>query len=121
MAMYEEDIVVYDSRRPNEPPYAHSRPTTEPRWIKWTLVGIAVAFMAVIIDDDTAMVSTETEVVRQRLSNARDRANLFDGAYAIRMTPACEMEFLLMSPQEGRIELVGLSLLPVNRSSVAAP
>jgi len=26
-----------------------SRPTTEPRWIKWTLIGIAVVFMAVII------------------------------------------------------------------------
>jgi sulfate transport system permease protein len=49
MAMYEEDIAVYDSRRPNEPPYAHSRPTSEPRWIKWTLIGIAVVFMAVII------------------------------------------------------------------------
>ena len=49
MAMYEEDVAVYDSRRPNEPPYAHSRPTSEPRWIKWTLVGIAVAFMSVII------------------------------------------------------------------------
>ena len=43
MAMYEEDVAVYDSRRPHEPPYAHTRPTTEPRWVKWTLIGIARA------------------------------------------------------------------------------
>jgi sulfate transport system permease protein len=49
MAMYEADVAVYDSRRPNEPPYAHSRPTTEPRWVRWLLIGIAVTFMAVII------------------------------------------------------------------------
>ena len=49
MAMYEEDIAVYDSRRPPEPPYQHTRPTTEPRLVKWTVSGIAVVFMAVII------------------------------------------------------------------------
>ena len=49
MAMYEEDIAVYDSRRPNEPTFAHSRPTTEPGWVKWTLIGIGVAFMALVI------------------------------------------------------------------------
>jgi sulfate transport system permease protein len=49
MAMYEQDVAVYDSRRPNEPTFAHSRPTSEPGWIKWTLIGIAVAFMALIV------------------------------------------------------------------------
>ncbi|MBI4924044.1 MAG: sulfate ABC transporter permease subunit CysW [Devosia nanyangense] len=49
MAMYEEDIAVYDSRRPPEPAYQHTRPTTEPRWIKWTLIGIGVSFMALVI------------------------------------------------------------------------
>jgi len=49
MAMYEEDVAVYDSRRPPEPPYQHTRPTTEPRLVKWTLIAIAVIFMAVII------------------------------------------------------------------------
>ena len=49
MAMYEEDVAVYDSRRPPELPYQHTRPTTEPRWVKWTLIGIAVAFMALVI------------------------------------------------------------------------
>ncbi|MDO8358843.1 MAG: hypothetical protein Q7T08_02240, partial [Devosia sp.] len=49
MAMYEEDIAVYDSRRPPEPAYQHTRPTTEPRWIKWTLIGIGVLFMALVI------------------------------------------------------------------------
>ena len=46
MALYEQDIAVYDSRRPDEPTYAHSRPTTEPSWVKWTLIGIAVLLHA---------------------------------------------------------------------------
>jgi len=49
MAMYETDVAVYDSRRPDEPPYAHARPTTEPHAVKWLLIGIAVLFMGVII------------------------------------------------------------------------
>jgi sulfate/thiosulfate transport system permease protein len=49
MAIYEDDIAVYDSRRPAEPAYKHTRPTTEPRWIKWTLIGIGVGFMVIVI------------------------------------------------------------------------
>jgi sulfate transport system permease protein len=45
MAMYETDVAVYDSRRPDEPPYAHSRPTSEPGWVKWTLIAVAVLFL----------------------------------------------------------------------------
>jgi sulfate transport system permease protein len=59
MAMYEEDVVVYDSRRPNEPSYAHSRPTSEPTWVKWTLIGIGVAFMALVILLPLVIVFTE--------------------------------------------------------------
>jgi len=47
--MFEQDAAVYDSRRPPEPAYKHARPTTERPWIKWTLIGIAVLFMALII------------------------------------------------------------------------
>lgn len=47
--MFESDDAVYDSRRPPEPAYQHTRPTTERPWVKWTLIGIAVAFMALII------------------------------------------------------------------------
>jgi sulfate transport system permease protein len=47
--MYESDNAVYDSRRPPEPAYKHTRPTTERPWIKWTLIGIAVAFMLLVI------------------------------------------------------------------------
>ncbi len=49
MAIYEEDIAVYDSRRPSEPSYAHSRPTSEPRWVKWTLIAIAVVFLVALL------------------------------------------------------------------------
>src|SRR3954452_14951380 len=49
MAIYEEDVAVYDSRRPPEPPHQHTRPTTEPRWIKWTLIAIGVLFMLLVI------------------------------------------------------------------------
>jgi sulfate transport system permease protein len=47
--MFESDDAVYDSRRPPEPAYKHTRPTTERPWIKWTLIGIAVLYMALII------------------------------------------------------------------------
>jgi sulfate transport system permease protein len=47
--MYETEDAVYDSRRPPEPAYKHTRPTTERPWIKWTLIGIAVAFMLLVI------------------------------------------------------------------------
>ncbi len=47
--MYEQDVAVYDSRRPPEPAYKHARPTTERPWIKWTLIGIAIVFMALIV------------------------------------------------------------------------
>jgi sulfate transport system permease protein len=49
MAMYEADVAVYDSRRPDEAPDAHSRPTSEPAWVKWTLIGIAVVFLAALL------------------------------------------------------------------------
>ncbi|MEO6012079.1 MAG: sulfate ABC transporter permease subunit CysW [Devosia sp.] len=42
--MYEQDDLVYDSRRPIAP-YAHTRPTTERPWVRWLLIGLAVAFM----------------------------------------------------------------------------
>ena len=47
--MYEQDVLVYDSRRPPEPAHKHTRPTTERDWIKWTLIGIAVAFMLLVL------------------------------------------------------------------------
>jgi len=47
--MFEQDDLIYDSRRPPQPAYQHTRPTTERRWIKWTLIGIAVLYMALII------------------------------------------------------------------------
>jgi sulfate transport system permease protein len=59
MAMYEEDVAVYDSRRPPEPAHQHTRPTTEPRWVKWTLIGIGIAFMVVVIVLPLLIVFTE--------------------------------------------------------------
>jgi len=57
--MYEEDVAVYDSRRPPEPAHQHTRPTTEPRWVKWTLIGIGIAFMVVVIVLPLLIVFTE--------------------------------------------------------------
>jgi sulfate transport system permease protein len=48
MAMFEQDDLVYDSRRPVAP-HDHTRPTTERPWIKWTLIGIAVVFMLAVL------------------------------------------------------------------------
>jgi len=47
--MSDREGAVYDSRRPNQPAYQHTRPTTERPWVKWTLIGIAFAFMALIV------------------------------------------------------------------------
>jgi sulfate transport system permease protein len=46
--MYEQDDLVYDSRRPIAP-HDHTRPTTERPWIKRTLIGLAIAFMLAVI------------------------------------------------------------------------
>ncbi len=46
--MFEQDDVVYDSRRRIHPA-DHDRPTTERRWVKWTLIGTAVAFMLLVL------------------------------------------------------------------------
>ncbi len=47
--MYEQEIAVYDSRRPPEPPYQHTRPTTERTWVKWLLIAVAVCFMLLVL------------------------------------------------------------------------
>jgi sulfate transport system permease protein len=46
--MFDEPEVIYDSRRRIHP-HDHDRPTTERRWVKWTLVGVAVAFMLLVL------------------------------------------------------------------------
>jgi sulfate transport system permease protein len=46
--MFEQDVAVYDSRRPVAP-YEHTRPTTERDWVKRTLIGIAIVFMLAVI------------------------------------------------------------------------
>jgi sulfate transport system permease protein len=43
--MYEQDVAVYDSRLPPQRPEHFQRPTTERRWVKWTLISIAIVFM----------------------------------------------------------------------------
>ncbi len=46
--MFEQDVAVYDSRRPL-PPTEHTPPTMEKPWVRWTLIGIAVAFMLLVL------------------------------------------------------------------------
>jgi sulfate transport system permease protein len=57
--MYEEDVAVYDSRLPPEPAYKHLRPTTEAPWVRRTLIGLAVAFMLLILVLPLVLVFTE--------------------------------------------------------------
>ena len=56
--MYEQDDLVYDSRRPILP-HAHTRPTTERPWIRWLLIGIAVVFMFAVLVLPMALVFVE--------------------------------------------------------------
>jgi hypothetical protein len=72
------------------------------------------SFMAVMVDDDVAIVATDEKLVRQRLSNPRDQIELLKGAHAIRPTAGSAWSYLLLSPGEGEIGLVGLRLLPIN-------
>ena len=46
---YEQDVAVYDSRRPPEAPDRHARPTSEPPLVRWLLIGVALLFMLVIV------------------------------------------------------------------------
>lgn len=46
--MYEQDDFLYDSRRAILP-HEHTRPTTERQWIRWTLIGVAIAFMLLVL------------------------------------------------------------------------
>jgi sulfate transport system permease protein len=46
--MYEQDDFLYDSRRAVLP-HEHTRPTTERPWIRWSLIGLAVAFMLLVL------------------------------------------------------------------------
>jgi sulfate transport system permease protein len=46
--MFEEDEVIYDSRRPVLP-HAHTRPTTERPGVRRTLIAVAVIFMLLIL------------------------------------------------------------------------
>jgi sulfate transport system permease protein len=57
--MYEEDVLVYDSRRPPEPSGRHSGPTTERTWVRVTLILVAVAFMLVMLVMPLAVVFVE--------------------------------------------------------------
>ena len=46
--MYEQDDFRYDSRR-QLLPHEHTPPTMERPWVRWTLIGIAAAFMLLVL------------------------------------------------------------------------
>jgi sulfate transport system permease protein len=50
--------VVYDSRPAPLPPH-HLRATTEGRWVRWSLIAIAMVFMALVLVLPLALVFTE--------------------------------------------------------------
>ncbi|MEQ1899294.1 MAG: sulfate ABC transporter permease subunit CysW [Devosia sp.] len=56
--MHELETSVYDSRRPILP-HAHTRPTTERPWIRWSLVAVAIAFMLLVLVLPLVLVFTE--------------------------------------------------------------
>ena len=46
--MSEHETAIYDSRRP-APAFDHTPPTTERAWVRYSLIGIAVAFMLLVL------------------------------------------------------------------------
>ena len=55
----ESDVLVYDSRRAPEAPDKHLRATSEAAWVRRSLIGIAVAFMLLVLVLPLALVFTE--------------------------------------------------------------
>jgi len=82
--MFERDDAVYDSRRPDQPAYQHTRPTTERPWVKWTLIAIALIYMLLIIALPLLIVFVEAlkKGVDTYLASFDDRQSLA----AIRLT-----------------------------------
>ena len=66
--MSDREGAVYDSRRPPQPADQHTRPTTERPWVKWTLIGIAFAFMALTIAALTFLYGLVLVVLAHRLA-----------------------------------------------------
>ena len=56
--MFERDVAVYDSRR-IAPPTVHTPPTSEKAWVRRTLIGVAVAFMLLVLVLPLALVFSE--------------------------------------------------------------
>ena len=59
MASEVKDTAIYDSRRPDEPVRTQVRATTERRAVRWTLIGIAVAFLMLVLVLPLVLVFTE--------------------------------------------------------------
>jgi len=82
--MSDREGAVYDSRRPDQPAYQHTRPTTERPWVKWTLIAIALIYMLLIIALPLLIVFVEAlkKGVDTYLASFDDRQSLA----AIRLT-----------------------------------
>ena len=59
MAYDESEDLIYDSRPAPEPPYKHLRPTSEAPWVRRTLIGVAIAFMLLVLVLPLALVFAE--------------------------------------------------------------
>jgi hypothetical protein len=77
------------------------------------------SFMAVLSEDDVAIVATDEKLIRQRISNPRDQIDVLKGTHAIRPTPASPWTYVLLTPGEGAISLVGLKMLPIHDATMA--
>ena len=81
--MYEQDVAVYDSRRPVAP-YEHTLPTTERPWIRRTLILIAIVFMLAVLV--LPLVLVFVEAFRKGPENFFEAFNDPQSQAAIRLT-----------------------------------
>jgi hypothetical protein len=64
------------------------------------------------VDGDFALVTTDTDLLRQSLENPLARQKLLAGTLIARPTSSPEWPFVLLAPAEGRVGLTALKMLP---------
>jgi len=81
----------------------------------------AGSFTALIDDPDIALISTKNNLIYQNLWQPNERINLVVGMQVPRPTPSAEWPYLLLSPDDGRVGLIGMRLLPLTEAVAAKP
>lgn len=81
----------------------------------------AGSFTALIDDSDYALISTNANLVHQNLWQPNERISLVVGMQVARPTTSGQWPYLLLSPDDGRVGLIAMRLLPLSAAAAAEP